>query len=63
MNILVMLKPDEAVASIVCAEAWDSARSMFLRSTCNAVGHAAVKDSGSTGNDVDVVMVFALAHR
>ena len=63
MYISVMLIPNEAMASIVCTEAWNSARSMFVRSACNAVGHAAVENSGSTGNDVDVIVVFAFAHR
>jgi hypothetical protein len=63
MNITIMLKPHEAMAVVVCGEARNEARSMFLRSACNAVGQAAVEDSGSAGNDIDVVVMVAFAHR
>ena len=63
MNITIMLKPHEAIALVVCCEARNEARSMFFRSACNAVGQAAVKNTGSAGNDIDVVMVVAFAHR
>jgi hypothetical protein len=63
MNITIMLKPHEAMALVVCSEARDEARSMFLCSACNAVGQAAIEYSGSAGNDIDVVVVVAFAHR
>jgi len=63
MNITIMLKPHEAMALVVCSEARNEARSMFLCSACNAVGQATVKHSGSAGDDIDVVVVVAFAHR
>ena len=63
MNILVMLKPHEAMALVVSSEARNEARSMFLRSARNAIGHAAVKNTRSAGNDIDEIMVVAFAHR
>ena len=63
MNITIMLKPHEAIALVVCSEAWNEARAVFLGSARNAIGKAAEKNSGSAGNDIDVVVVVAFAHR
>jgi hypothetical protein len=63
MNIPVMLKPDEAMALIIRSEARKSVRSMLIRSASNAIGHAAVENTASAGDDVDVVVVLAFAHR
>ena len=63
MNITIMLKLDQALALVVCSEARNEARSMFLRSACNAIGQAAVKNARPAGNDIDVVVVVAFAHR
>src|ERR1700691_6222886 len=51
------------MALVVCSEARNKARSMFLRSPRNAIGQAAVKHSASAGNDIDVIVVVASAHR
>jgi hypothetical protein len=62
VNILVMLEPDEAMALIVCREAGDYRRPMFVSPTRDTVGYTAVQHPGSTGDYIDVVVMVALAH-
>jgi hypothetical protein len=61
--ILMVLEPYEAIALVGCCEAGDTAFSMFLRSTLNAISHSAVQNVASAGDDIDVVVMVLLAHR
>jgi hypothetical protein len=63
IDILIAFEPHEAIALVGCCEASDTAFSMFLRSTLNAIGHSAVQNVASAGDDIDVIVMVLLAHR
>jgi hypothetical protein len=63
VDVFVVFEPDEAVALITRRETGNTSRSVFVCSARNTIRYAAVQNAGAAGNDVNVVVVVALAHR
>jgi hypothetical protein len=58
--VLETLKPDEAIAFVVCRKTTTPGLAMLFSASFNAICYSAIKDVGSARDDVDVVTMFNL---
>jgi hypothetical protein len=61
-NVLIALEPNESIALVYFCEAGNCGLSMFLNPAFDAIGHSAVENMGSAGNDVNEVVMISFAH-
>jgi hypothetical protein len=58
--VLETLKPDEAIAFVVCRKTTTPRLAMFFSAPFDAVRDSAVKNVSAASNDVNMIMVFHL---
>jgi hypothetical protein len=61
-DILIAFEPNESIALVCFCETRNQALSMFLNPTLDAVGHSAVENVRSAGDDVNLVVMLSFAH-
>ncbi len=62
-DLFEMFEPNQPAAMILCAQALDFSITMFFDPTLDAVCHSAVKNVGSTGDEIHIVIMVLLAQR
>ena len=63
LDILEAFEPHEAISQVGRSEAGDFALSMLFHSTSDVIGQSAIKNVGSAGDDIDVIVMISLGHR
>jgi hypothetical protein len=61
-DALIAFEPDESIASVFFCETGNRRMSMFLHPAIDAIGHTAVENVRSAGDNINAVVVLSSAH-